>query len=67
MPERSALTGYAAVQRSIFLRHRISLPPLDEQRRIVARIEELSSKIEEARTLQQKAIEESDRMVDSIT
>jgi type I restriction enzyme S subunit len=33
----------------------IPLPPLGEQRRIVARIEELAAKIEEARTLRQKA------------
>jgi type I restriction enzyme S subunit len=32
----------------------VPLPPLEEQRRIVARIEALSAKIEEARTLRAK-------------
>jgi type I restriction enzyme S subunit len=36
----------------------IPLPPLDEQRRIVARIEELSAKIEEARSLRRESIQE---------
>ena len=37
----------------------IPLPPLDEQRRIVARIEELAAKVEEARGLRRIAIEEA--------
>ena len=36
----------------------IRLPPLDEQRRIVARIEELAAKVEEALRLRQGAVEE---------
>jgi type I restriction enzyme, S subunit len=36
----------------------IRLPPLDEQRRIVARIEKLSAKLEEARELRHSAIEQ---------
>lgn len=38
----------------------IPLPPLDEQRRIVARIEELAAKVEEARGLRRVAAEEVD-------
>jgi type I restriction enzyme S subunit len=38
----------------------IPLPPLDEQQRIVARIEELAARIEEARGLRREAVEESD-------
>jgi len=41
----------------------IPLPPLDEQRRIVARIEELSAHIEEARRLRDVAGEESERLM----
>lgn len=41
-----------------FLRLQIPLPPLDEQRRIVARIEELAAKIEEAKGLRKQAVEE---------
>ena len=41
-------------------------PPLEEQRRIVARIEELAEKIEEARGLRMRAIEDWDVLCRSI-
>ncbi|MEN6521151.1 MAG: restriction endonuclease subunit S [Armatimonadota bacterium] len=41
-------TNYAAIRPSDVLGYEIPLPPLAEQRRIVARMEELSAKIEEA-------------------
>jgi len=41
---------------------RIPLPPLEEQRRIVARIEELTAKIEAARALRQQAAEEMEML-----
>lgn len=41
----------------------ILLPPLEDQRRIVARIEELAAKIEEARGLRKQAVEESESLV----
>src|SRR5690349_1484543 len=50
-----------------FLAMEIPLPPLIEQRRIVARIEELASKINEARGLRQKAEEETERLVSRAT
>lgn len=37
----------------------IPLPPIDEQRRIVARIEELAAKVEEARGLRSRLVEKS--------
>jgi hypothetical protein len=40
----------------------IPLPPLDEQRRIVARIEELAARIEEARELRRRAVEETEAL-----
>jgi type I restriction enzyme S subunit len=43
----------------------IALPPLNEQWRIVARIEELAAKINEARGLRQKAAEEAEAFVTS--
>ncbi len=46
-----------------FLALEIPLPPLPEQRRIVARIEELAAKIEEARALRQEAKEEGQALV----
>jgi type I restriction enzyme, S subunit len=39
-----------------FLSLELPLPPLDEQRRIVARIDELAAKIEEARGLRREAV-----------
>ncbi len=46
-----------------FLATQISLPPLSEQQRIVARIEELAGKIEEARGLQREAGEEAEALL----
>ena len=43
----------------------IPLPPLEEQKRIVARVEELVGKIEEVRSLRQKALEEIQVLVAS--
>jgi type I restriction enzyme S subunit len=56
--EAKGTTGYAAVRPKILLACEIPLPPLSEQRRIVARIEELAAKINEARGLRQEAAEE---------
>jgi type I restriction enzyme S subunit len=42
---------------------KIPLPSLDEQQQIVARIEELAAKIEDARELRQQALEEADRLL----
>ena len=52
-------TNYAAVRPIDVLEYEIPLPPLAEQQRIVARIEELAAKIAEARSLRQQAIQES--------
>lgn len=55
--EAKGTTGYAAVRPKHLLAAKIPLPPLDEQRRIVARIEALAAKIKEARGLRQQAVE----------
>ncbi len=44
----------------------VPLPLLTEQRRVVARIEELTAKIIEVRTLRQQAVEEADMLLRSI-
>lgn len=48
-------TNYAAIRPADVLSYEIPLPPLAEQRRIVARIEKLAAPIHEARTLRQQA------------
>lgn len=56
----SQSTGTNVRRRSLhpetFERATLPLPPLDEQRRIVARIEELAGKIEQARRLRREAV-----------
>ena len=61
--EAKGTTGYAAVRPKYLLAAKIPLPPLEEQRRIVARIEELVGKIEEVRSLRQKALEETEALI----
>lgn len=46
-----------------FLSIEISLPPPEEQQRIVARVEELTAQIYEARNLRQQAVEEADALL----
>ncbi len=48
-----------------FLATEIPLPTLDEQRRLVARIEALATKIEEARGLRRLAVEEAEALTKS--
>lgn len=55
-------TNYAAIRYYDVLGYTMPLPPIAEQRRIVARIEELAAKIEEARGLRERAIKESDAL-----
>jgi len=49
-------TNRVRLKEERFLASEISLPPLEEQRRIVARIEELAARIEEARGLRREAV-----------
>jgi type I restriction enzyme S subunit len=51
-------TNYAAIRPSHVLGYQIPLPPLEEQRRVVAKINELVNKIEEARNLRRRTIDE---------
>ena len=52
-------SGKNRIRPERFLEIEIPLPPLPEQRRIVARIEELAAKINEAHNLRQKAADET--------
>jgi type I restriction enzyme S subunit len=51
---------------NFFLALEISLPPLAEQRRMLAQIEELAAQINEARTLRRQAAEEVEALLRSI-
>lgn len=58
--EAQGSTNYAAIRPNDVLGYEIPLPPLDEQRRIVARIEELATKVKEAQQFRTTATEEVD-------
>ncbi len=58
-------TNYAAIRPAHVLGYEIPLPPLAEQRRVVARIEELAAQIHEARTLRHQGTEETETLFDS--
>jgi type I restriction enzyme S subunit len=55
-------TNYAAIRPADVLEYKVSLPPLPEQCRIVARIEELAAKISEAQGLRQNAEVEAEAL-----
>jgi type I restriction enzyme S subunit len=65
----SGSTGTNVRRRSLhptqFEEAKILLPPLPEQHRIIARIEELAAKIEEARGLRRQAVEEAEALIAS--
>jgi type I restriction enzyme S subunit len=63
--EARGTTGYAAIRPKQFLATSIPLPPLDEQRRIVMRVEELAAKVEEARGLRRQSVEECPLVIDA--
>jgi|YelNatPaOPRAMG01_1025707.scaffolds.fasta_scaffold40922_3 type I restriction enzyme S subunit len=54
---------YPALRESQIPQILIPLPPLEEQRRIVARIEELLSRVEEAKRLRKQAREETEKIM----
>ena len=55
-------TNRVPVRVEQFLEMLIQLPPLAEQRQVVARIEELAAQIEEAKTLRKQAAEEAEAL-----
>ena len=65
--EAKGTTGYAAVRPKNLLAAEIPLPPLPEQRRIVARIESLAEKIEYASRCRTQAIAESNYLIGPAT
>lgn len=61
--ELAGRTTYREVSKSTLKGVEIPLPPLEEQRRIMARIEELTRPIEEARRLRQAAREQTEKIM----
>ncbi len=59
-------TNRVRLKEERFLATKVNLPSLEEQQRIVARIEELAAKIEEARGLRQQAETEADALLRSM-
>jgi len=59
-------TNYAAIRSRQVLEYSIPLPPLPEQRRIVAKIEALAAQLSEARSLRHKAAEEAEALMTSL-
>ncbi|HET7625663.1 MAG TPA: restriction endonuclease subunit S, partial [Verrucomicrobiae bacterium] len=58
-------SGKNRIKPEQFLSVEIPLPPLAEQRRVVARIEELAAQIHETRTLRHQAAEEAEALLES--
>jgi len=63
--EAQGSTNYAAIRPAQVLEYGIPLPPLSEQRRVVARIEELAAQIHEARTLRHQAAKDAESLMSS--
>lgn len=59
-------TGYAAVRPKDLLQTKIPLPPLAGQQRIVAKIQQLAGKIEEAKELREQISEKIEAVIVSI-
>lgn len=63
--EAQGSTNYAAIRPAHVLEYEIPLPPLAEQRRVVARIENLAAKIGDARSFHQRATAEVEALLTS--
>lgn len=56
-------TNRVRLQEGRFCATEIKLPPLAEQQRLVARIDELAAQVREARTARQQAVEEAEALI----
>ena len=65
--EAQGSTNYAAIRPDDVLGYEIPLPSLHEQRRIVARVEELAAKVEEARKLRPLLLHEVQALQASVS
>lgn len=60
-------TNYAAIRPAHVLAYQMPLPPLTEQRRIVAKIDQLAAKIAEARGLRGQTVADAEALSSSIS
>lgn len=58
-------TNRVRIKEHLFLEMEIPLPPLAEQRRLVARIEAVAALVQEAQALRKEAVEEAEALVNS--
>jgi len=63
--EAQGSTNYAAIRPADVLGYEIPLPALGEQRRVVARIEEVAAQVHEARAFRRQALQGADMLVTS--
>jgi type I restriction enzyme S subunit len=61
--EAQGSTNYAAIRPTHVLGYEVPLPPLEEQQRVVARIEELAAQVHEAHTLRRLQEQEIQQML----
>jgi len=54
--------GFTSIKKEQLKEIKIPIPPIEEQRRIVSRIEKLTSRVEKAKQLRAKAIEEAEKI-----
>ena len=64
--EARGTTGYASVRPRHFLQCEVPLPPLDEQQRIVAKLDKVAGLVEEAQSLHQNIDREMRSLVQSV-
>jgi type I restriction enzyme S subunit len=65
--ESRGSSGKNRIKPEKYLTIPIPLPPLEEQRRIVAKLDQITARVEEAKKLRREAVEEAVALIDSAT
>jgi type I restriction enzyme S subunit len=61
--KRAGQTTFPEIKKSELKRFQIPLPPVDVQRRVVARLEEITAKIEQAKKIREEALKETEKIM----